>query len=370
MSRTAPSVADRPVRIADSLLDFSLPPDREASAPPEARGLARDGVRLMVSRAAEDRVLHARFRDIGAFLRPGDLIVLNTSGTRAAAVTAARETDGLPLVVHFSTRRRAGEWTVELRRPAGNATEPFRTATPGDVLLLPGGGRVTLRSPHGAQREPRVGNVRLWEASVALPGGDEEAYFARHGAPIRYGYVPERWPLSAYQTVYATETGSAEMPSAGRAFTPEGITRLVAQGVRFAPLLLHTGVASLEDHEPPYAEWYRVPAATARAVNETHAIGGRVIAVGTTVVRALETVTDAGCVARAGEGWTEEIITPERGSLRAVDGLLTGLHEPRATHLAMLESLAGRRHLVHAYREALAERCLWHEFGDLHLLLP
>jgi S-adenosylmethionine:tRNA ribosyltransferase-isomerase len=159
------------------------------------------------------------------------------------------------------------------------------------------------------------------------------------------------------------------MPSAGRAFTPELITRLVARGVQIAPLLLHTGVASLEDHEPPYEEFYRVPLETARLVNGARAAGRQVIAVGTTVVRALETVTDAEGVTHPGEGWTRLVVTPERG-LRAVNGLLTGFHEPRATHLAMLEALAGRRHLEIAYAEALRERYLWHEFGDLHLILP
>jgi S-adenosylmethionine:tRNA ribosyltransferase-isomerase len=157
------------------------------------------------------------------------------------------------------------------------------------------------------------------------------------------------------------------MPSAGRAFTPELITRLVAGGVQVAPLLLHTGVASLEDHEPPYEEFYRVPTTTARLVNQAKAAGKRVVAVGTTVVRALETVTDADGIVSPGEGWTRLVITPER-RLRAVDGMLTGLHEPQATHLAMLQALAGSEHICRTYREALRERYLWHEFGDLHLI--
>jgi S-adenosylmethionine:tRNA ribosyltransferase-isomerase len=143
----------------------------------------------------------------------------------------------------------------------------------------------------------------------------------------------------------------------------------VARGVQVAPLLLHTGVASLESHEPPYAEFYRVPAATARAVNGARAAGRRVVAVGTTAVRALETVTEQSGVAHPGEGWTDLVITPERG-LRAVDGLLTGLHEPRATHLAMLAALCGAGHLRRTYGEALRHGYLWHEFGDLHLILP
>ncbi|MBV9789498.1 MAG: S-adenosylmethionine:tRNA ribosyltransferase-isomerase, partial [Chloroflexi bacterium] len=151
--------------------------------------------------------------------------------------------------------------------------------------------------------------------------------------------------------------------------THELMTRLVAKGVQIVPLILHTGVASLEDHEPPYEELYRVPIDTARAVNNARSLGRRIIAVGTTVVRALETVTDSDGVTHPGEGWTREIITPQRG-IRAINGLLTGLHEPRATHLAMLEALAGIDHLQVTYAEALREGYLWHEFGDLHLILP
>ena len=159
------------------------------------------------------------------------------------------------------------------------------------------------------------------------------------------------------------------MPSAGRAFTPELITSLVAAGVQVLPLLLHTGVASLEAHEPPYEEFYRVPAQTARQVTAARRNGQRIIAVGTTVVRALETVTDERGETHPGSGWTDIVITPQRG-VRAVNGLLTGLHEPQATHLAMLAALAGRNHLRLAYGHALRKEYLWHEFGDLHLLIP
>ena len=159
------------------------------------------------------------------------------------------------------------------------------------------------------------------------------------------------------------------MPSAGRAFTSGLITQLVAHGIKIAPLILHTGVASLEDYEPPYEEYYRVSAETARLVNATRAAGKRVIAVGTTVIRALETVTDRDGTTHSGEGWTRVVVTPERG-IRAVNAMLTGLHEPHASHLFMLEALAGREHLKVTYAEALKEGYLWHEFGDLHLILP
>ena len=347
------------------LLDFDLPRELEASEPPEARGLARDEVRLMVSYRDDDRVVHSRFRDLGDFLEAGDVLVINTSATMNAAVDAERE-DGTALELHLSTRLPGDFWIVELRRPIRTATEPFRHATPGERLRLAEGATVTLHAPYPGHTAMGEGS-RLWLSTLDLPHPLDE-YLDRHGFPIRYGYVGESWPISYYQTAYATEAGSAEMPSAGRAFTPELITRLVAQGVQFAPLLLHTGVASLEEDEPPYEEFYRVPPETARLVNAARTSGRRVVAVGTTAVRALETVTDESGTTHPGEGWTRLIVTPERG-IRAVDSMLTGLHEPRSSHLAMLEALAGREHLRAAYGEALREGYLWHEFGDLHLIL-
>lgn len=352
---------------AIALDTFVLPPSLEASEPPEARGLARDAVRLMVSHVASDLVRHVRFTDLPAFLAPGDLIVINTSGTMNAALAASRG-DGSKLELHLSTQLPGGLWTVELRRPTRDDTEPFYGLVPGETLRLPAGATASVHTPYdcGCGR-PAEGAPRLWVATLHLPQA-LQPYLARHGFPIRYGYVRRSWPSRYYQTVYATEMGSAEMPSAGRAFTPNLLTRLIAQGVQVAPLLLHTGVASLESHEPPYEERYRVPAATARQVNAAHAGGKRVIAVGTTVVRALETVTDADGITHPGEGWTCMVVTPGR-PVRSVSGLLTGLHEPRSSHLLMLEALAGRPHLEITYAEALRERYLWHEFGDLHLLL-
>lgn len=375
-------------------LDFELPASLSATEPPEARGLARHEVRLMVSYRSDNHVVHTQFHRIADFLEAGDAIVINTSATLNAALTATRA-DAIPLELHLSTRLPGGLWIVEVRQPHGLSTRSFFQARAGETLGLPAGATVTLHTPYrseaaslapsirpitdagsekkwpncnddlqGSENQP----VRLWIASLALPC-PLDAYLAEYGFPIRYSYVKQDWPLSYYQTVYATEPGSAEMPSAGRAFTPELITRLVAKGVQVAPLVLHTGVASLEEHEPPYEEYYRVPLATATVVNQTQASGRRVVAVGTTVVRALETVTDEAGTTHPGEGWTRLVITPER-RLRAVNALLTGLHEPRATHLAMLEALTGLDHLQITYAEALAQGYLWHEFGDLHLIVP
>jgi S-adenosylmethionine:tRNA ribosyltransferase-isomerase len=362
-------------------IDFSLPAELEAHDPPEARGTARDGVRMLVSRGAAGAISHHAFGELPRLLLPGDLIVVNTSGTLPAEVRA-----GSGLAVHFSTPLPDGCWLVELRTIDGPATTPNMGGVAGDVIRLPAGVRLALIE--------RV-TARLWRAGLSvavLP------YLLRHGVPIRYSYVRREWPLSAYQTVFATRPGSAEMPSASRPFTPEMVTRLVARGIRFAPLTLDTGVSSLEGDEEPYPEPYDVPPATARLVNLTRQEGGRVIAAGTTVVRALETaarVRPAGDAGPAGTrdaagppgpgddgrragggglvaasaGWTGHIVTPESGVL-AADALLTGLHEPRSSHLRMLEAFAGPDLLSRCYEAAIEGGYLWHEFGDVHLLLP
>ena len=159
------------------------------------------------------------------------------------------------------------------------------------------------------------------------------------------------------------------MPSAGRPFTQALVTALISRGVQIAPLTLHTGVASAEAHEPPYPERFAVPAATAWLVNAARAAGGRVVAVGTTAVRALESAADGSGRVSAASGWTDLVVTPQRG-VRVVDGLLTGLHEPQASHLLMLEAVAGGVLLDRVYAAAVERRYRWHEFGDVNLLLP
>ena len=356
-------------------LHFDLPSALEAGEPPEARGLRRDEVRLMVSHLGDDSIVHSSFTDLPEFLQAGDTLVINTSGTMNAAIPA-RYADGTLLTVHLSTHLPADLWVVELRSASGD--EPVLDGNAGEVLTLPEGASIVLQTPYLAEQRNRSGGTnRLWISTLNLPVSLNE-YLDSHGSPIRYRYVRESWPSSYYQTIYATEVGSAEMPSAGRAFTPELITRLVAKGVQILPLLLHTGVASLEDDEPPYAEFYRVPPETAAAINTARQAGRRIVAVGTTVVRALETVTERDGITHPGEGWTDLYITPERG-IRSVNAMLTGLHEPRSTHLSMLEALVtpssdcplattGRKHLEAAYSEALDRGYLWHEFGDLHLI--
>ena len=354
---------------SSSLIEFSLPPELEASAPPEARGLHRDQVRLMVSSYASGRIQHARFHDLPDLLDGGDVVVINTSATRNAALLATRQ-DGTDVELHLSTHLDDGLWTVEPRSiHADGKTAHFEGIMLGETLRLPGGGAAIMREPYvsdcGANSAP---SQTLWVAAVSLPETIDE-YLQRWGFPIRYNYVKDRWPLSYYQTVYATEAGSAEMPSAGRAFTPDVLSRLASRNIRVLPLVLHTGISNIETHEPPYKEFYRVPREAAHAVNQARLEGRRVVAVGTTVVRALETVTDHSGNVHGGEGWTCLVVTPER-RLSAVNALLTGFHEPEASHLAILEALAGVSHLKAAYAEALQGGYLWHEFGDLHLILP
>jgi len=342
---------------------FDLPRALEAHEPPEARGLARDEVRLMVASRAAGSLEHARFRDLPEHLRPGDLLVVNVSATLPAAVPG-RLGAGERVELRFATAALDLElhgswWIVELRSPGGEA--PHRGARAGERVALPGDTSVELVAPY-------AGGARLWLARMHGHAPMRE-FLAAHGRPIRYGYVDREWPLEAYQTAFATEPGSAEMPSAGRPFTPELIAVLAARGTLVAPLVLHTGVSSLERGEAPYPERYAVPEETARLVNAVRWWGGRVIAVGTTAVRALETVAHEDGSVSAGEGWTRLVVSPERG-LRAIDGLITGWHEPEASHLRLLEALAGPELLERSYAEALREGFLWHEFGDSHLILP
>lgn len=343
-------------------LAFDLPRELEATEPPEARGLTRDAVRMLVARRGDLSLIHSTFALLPAFLDPGDLVVVNTSGTIPAAVHALGA-DGRDLVLHLSTQLGGDLWVVEPRMPSGHSTERWAESAgrPPARLHLGEGATAELL-------EPYLGSDRLWIARLSLPQAPL-TWLAVNGRPIRYGYVERPWPVSSYQNVYVTEPGSAEMPSAGRPFTPEVITRLVAKGVGVTPIVLHTGVASLEADELPYPERVVVPPFTAARVNATRAAGGHIVAIGTTVVRAIETAADVDGTLRAVDGWTDVVITPERG-VRAVDGLLTGWHEPEASHLLMLDAIAGHELLERSYEASLAEGYLWHEFGDVHLILP
>lgn len=316
------------------MITFALPPGSSAIAPTSPR----DSVRLLVARPSG--LSHHRFRDLPLSL--GDLLVVNTSATLPAALGR----------VHVSTWLDDGSWVVEVRLPDG----PDLSCSPGQVISLPDGHFLRLESPY-------LESPRLWRA-VVTPSVAPVAFLRAHGRPIRYSYLSGSYQLSEYQTVYADAPGSAEMPSAGRPFTSRLLVRLMTHGVTVAPLVLHTGVSSPESHEPPMPERYSVPLPTMRLVEATRLAGGRVVAVGTTVVRALESTLEYGL-----SGWTNLVLGPDRPA-QLVTGLITGLHAPEASHLGLLEAVAGTSLVAAAYDEAVRERYLWHEFGDSMLFLP
>ena len=335
---------------------LAAPAPLEATEPPEERGLGRDDVAMLVATRGDRGLVQARFRELPRFLEAGDLLVVNDSATLPAAVGG--RLGAQPVELRLSTPARGSDWVVELRT---DERGPLRRPPIGARVDLPEGAHAELLARH-------AGSDRLSVARLHLDGPLLD-YLGRHGRPIRYGYVQGEWPLAAYQTVFAREPGSAEMPSAGRPFTAELVTELVACGVLVAPVTLHTGVSSLERGEPPYPERYRVTKTTARLVNAVRGWGGRVVAVGTTVVRALETVALEDGTVAAGAGWTHLTVTPERGP-RAIDGLLTGWHDEDASHLRLLEAAAGAELLRRSYRAAREHGYRWHEFGDVHLILP
>ncbi|MCX4663001.1 S-adenosylmethionine:tRNA ribosyltransferase-isomerase [Streptomyces uncialis] len=395
---------------------FRVPDGLPARLPVERRGggAGRDAVRLLVSRGPE--VSGHMFRELPALLRAGDVLVVNTSPTLAAAVDG--EVGRARVVVHFSVCGDDGRWAVELREPDGTGTTRARAGSRVDTAVrLPGGARLVLEESAG-------GGDRLWWARLvagaagrAAPGAAGTGVpelLRRYGRPVRYAYTERDQPLSAYRTVFALRSddgsGSAEMPAAGRPFTARVVTDLVRRGVQFAPVRLDRGVAPPEAVGPPPAERFGVPEASARLINAARAGGGRVIAVGATAVRAVESAVEplgastgagapegvsggvrlgqgagargaadpaprdggaagAPAVVRAARGWTDLVVAPGRGA-RVVDGLLTGLHGPRAPQRALLRALAGERAVARAYEEALHGLYLWHEFGDVHLVLP
>jgi S-adenosylmethionine:tRNA ribosyltransferase-isomerase len=355
---------------------FELPPGRVATRPPEDRGLARDEVRLLV--AEPDGLRHLRFRQLPEVLAPGDLVVINTSATVPAAIDATRQ-DGREVVVHVAgpapgspvggssvTGERAGAevtagpHVVELRRPDGRG--PMLDAEPGERLTLIAGGQLRLVA---AEDPP---HRRLWAAFFALDGPLEDL-LARAGRPVAYGYLEDRHELDVHQPAVARHPGSAEMASAARPLTPRVVTDLVTRGINVAPVVLHAGLSSLEPDEPPRPERFEVPSVTARLVEHARRHGGRVIALGTTATRALETVATSDGRVRPARGWTDLVLGPDRPA-RVVDGLVTGWHDSDASHLLLLEAVAGADLVQRAYEAALAGPYLWHEFGDSCLLLP
>jgi S-adenosylmethionine:tRNA ribosyltransferase-isomerase len=383
---------------------FSSSEDRAATEPPELRGLRRDDVRLMIATAAGIR--HTVFYRLADQLRAGDVLVVNTSATVPGELDGSR--NGVAIVVHVANRLPDGTRVVELRT-APNAAAPVLDGRIGERIGLPADAVVELIAPYpelraseiarrrteeeraeaffprretttavDSERDARaalrivgsspsgIGN-RLWRGRITAPQSLSD-YLREQARPISYGYLNGSFPISAYQTIFALQPGSAEMPSAARPFSAQLVARLVAQGVIFAPITLHTGLSSQEVGEAPQPEWFEVTEATAHLVNSSRTRGGRVIAVGTTATRAIESAAQPDGTVATASGWTDLVISPER-PVRVVDGLITGWHNPEASHLLLVESVAGPELTQRAYDAAVAERYLWHEFGDSCLLI-
>jgi S-adenosylmethionine:tRNA ribosyltransferase-isomerase len=336
---------------------FTLPEGGEATVSPESRGLQRDEVRLLV--ADGPRVRHHQVVDLAAQLTPGDLLVVNTSATVPSAVDSLRS-DGRPVLLHVSTELDDGQWVVEPRLPGSSG--PDLSTGAGSDLELAGGVSLHLVAPW-----PR-GQTRLWRARVR-PGPRRLEHLAAHGRPIRYGYLEEHVPLADQQTIFARDPGSAEMPSAGRPFTRRVLESLQKRGIGTAEITLHCGLSSPEGHEPPQPERFSVPEETAVRVEAARREGRRIVAVGTTVARALESAVGADGHVRSARGWTDLVLGPDHPA-RVVTGLVTGWHAPEASHLLLLEAVAGPELVERAYSAAVAEGYLWHELGDSALLLP
>jgi S-adenosylmethionine:tRNA ribosyltransferase-isomerase len=322
----------------------------DAVAPPERRGIQRDAVRMLVTDRMSRAHTHVHFFDLPSVLRADDLLVVNDSSTLPAALPATRA-NGERIALHVSTMIDARVWMAE----------PRATVRVGEELALPGHGSALVIAPVEPERP------RLWYARFALPLA-MNAYLARFGEPIRYGYVTQRFPLSDYQTLFAREPGSSEMPSAARPFTPRVAAALRQRGIGISTVTLHSGVASFEAPETPASERFAVPHATAQAVNAARHQGRRVIAVGSTVLRALESAVRDGGDVVAACGWTDLVIN-ERHAVKTVNGLLTGFHDASATHLWVLGSFLDPDLLGSAYDTAANHAYYRHEFGDVHLIL-
>ena len=342
---------------------FTLPPELAADEPPERRGIARDEVRLLVIDRASGQLEHTRFDHFGEFLRAGDLLVFNSSRTLPASLSGCVE-HGPCIEIRLAEHLPDDSWLALLRCQRG---DPFSCGLRPKMLVDLGQGlTATIR-----MRDEHI--PRLWQLSFSKSGSELINAFYLVGRPVRYEYVSAPCGLDYYQTVYAREPGSAEMPSAGRAFTWRLLFDLQRRGVETAYIVLHTGLSSYLDEEldaqhPASEEEYFVSERAADKINETHARGGRVIAVGTTVVRTLESAADEQKRVQAGHGYTRLLITANH-ALKAVDGLLTGLHEPEASHLDLLTSFLPAEKIKEAYQEAVRQKYLWHEFGDLNLIL-
>lgn len=333
---------------------FHVPDRLNADQPIEVSGRSRDAVKLMVLDSISGRTIHQQFHDLASHLQAGDVLVLNNSRT-------------IPSVL----KGRQGKREIEVRlsrRITENSWE---------VLIATGlyssHNQIEFENGITATIEGEGSELPLIRIRFNASGQKLYEMFYEYGEPIRYEYIEKPWPLEAYQTVYASVPGSVEMPSAGRAFTWKLIQQLKQKGVSVVFLQLHAGLSYYGNDQWPepshHPESYNIPKETAAVINDAKRNGNRIIAVGTTVVRTLETVANQDGFVQAGEGITTLYIK-EGYTLKCVDGLITGMHEPEASHLDLLSTLIEKNKLMAAYKEAIQKEYLWHEFGDMNLIIP
>ncbi|MFD1738200.1 S-adenosylmethionine:tRNA ribosyltransferase-isomerase [Bacillus salitolerans] len=333
---------------------FEIPTTQSANIPIELTGKSRDSVRMMVLDRKTGQFSNHHFNELDSFLQPGDVVVLNNSRT-------------IPAVL----KGKQGKREVEIRLSRRVSAQTWEALIVGGIYsntkCIEFSNEVTATIEGQGSERPLV------VLSFSVGGADFYQFIYKYGEPIRYEYIEHPWPLEAYQTVYASVPGSVEMPSAGRAFTWQLLNRLKKKGIEVVILQLHAGLSYYGNDRWPnptnHPEAFHIPLHTAKVINQAKKDRRRIIAVGTTVVRAIETVADDNGHVRSGEGTTRLYIKAGM-KLKAIDGLITGLHEPEASHLDLLTSLIEKKKLIHAYEAALKQGYLWHEFGDMNLILP
>lgn len=331
--------------------DYELPTERIAQSPVEPRHASR----LMILDRQKTELEHTTFWNIGNYLRSGDLLVINRTRVIPARIFAHKPTGGK---VEVLLLRRVDETKWE-------ALVGGKRLTAGKTLQLDGGPSAKIVSELGGSR-------RLVEFSQPV-----EPYFAQAGQMPLPPYI--HTPLSdpeRYQTVYATQAGSAAAPTAGLHFTPELMSRLREQGVNFASVTLHVGLdtfAPVTEDDPEehhiHTEWCEMSAETAEQINEVRQAGGRIVAVGTTSVRTLESAADAAVRQAAKHtvipfsGPTSLFILPGY-TFKVVDAMITNYHLPRSTLLMLVSAFAGRERMLSAYEEAVRREYRFYSFGD------
>jgi S-adenosylmethionine:tRNA ribosyltransferase-isomerase len=347
--------------VTKTIIRFELPEYLACPKPTEERNLLRDEVRLLVT-TSSGQIDHTRFNRLDQYLNPGDVLVVNTSATVPSALPVTLP-NGQKGMVHVSSNINAHKWLIEIREVSGNKTIRWKEGEEGMILQLPSSASITLKQRYYKDQQL----LDLWYAEFRS-NEQPVKYMAVNAHPIKYEKLDAHYPMSYYQTFFSFYPGSSEMPSAGRGFTKTLVDRLLKKGVVFAPILLHTGISSLEENESPYPEYMEIDPVSASIINMAKNQGERIIAVGTTAIRAIETAVNGDGNLVPYQGKTELFIN-ENYTMKIADGLITGFHEPKASHLHILKAVAGFDHIENAYQTAIKADYYWHQFGDLHLIL-